>query len=118
MDELAGKYEFTGRKRLTIPEALAVKEELEEIDKLLKQLEEARKNAQIAIIDLEELSRFVEEVRALKKKGDPNATPAELAAAAEKRAASREANVGTGLDELGIFIADLVRAVRAHAPAV
>ena len=61
VDELAGKYEFTGRKRMTIPEALAIKEELEEIDKLLKQIEEARKNAQIAIIDLEELSRFVEE---------------------------------------------------------
>ena len=61
VDELAGKYEFTGRKRMTVPEALAIKEELEEIDKLLKQLDEARKNAQVAIIDLEELSRFVEE---------------------------------------------------------
>ncbi len=61
VDELAGKYEFTGRRRMTVPEALAIKEELEEIDRLLKQLEEARKNAQIGIIDLEELSKFVEQ---------------------------------------------------------
>jgi uncharacterized protein with von Willebrand factor type A (vWA) domain len=61
VDELAGKYEFTGRQKMTVPEALEIKEELEEIDKLLKQLEEARKNAQIAIIDMEELSKFVEE---------------------------------------------------------
>jgi hypothetical protein len=35
-------------------------EELEMIDRLLKQLEEAMKNAQIGIIDLEELSQFAE----------------------------------------------------------
>lgn len=61
VDELAGKYDFIGRQKLTIPEALAIKEELEEIDKLLKQLEEARKNAQIGYVDLEELSRFVDQ---------------------------------------------------------
>jgi uncharacterized protein with von Willebrand factor type A (vWA) domain len=60
IDELAAKYEFTGRERLTIPQALEVKEELETIDKLLKQLEEAAKTAQLAIIDMEELSRFAE----------------------------------------------------------
>jgi uncharacterized protein with von Willebrand factor type A (vWA) domain len=60
VDELASKYEFTGRTPLTVPEALEVKRELELIDKLLKQLEEAMKNAQIAIIDLDELSQFVE----------------------------------------------------------
>ncbi len=60
VDELAAKYEFTGRTPMTVPEALAVKEELETIDRLLKQLEEAMKNAQIGIIDLEELSQFVE----------------------------------------------------------
>jgi uncharacterized protein with von Willebrand factor type A (vWA) domain len=58
VDELAGKYEFTGRTPLTVPQALEVKEELETIDKLLKQLEEAAKNAQIGVIDLEELSEF------------------------------------------------------------
>jgi uncharacterized protein with von Willebrand factor type A (vWA) domain len=60
VDELAAKYQFTGRTPLTIPEALAVKEELEKIDELLKQLEEARKNAQIGIIDLELLEQFTE----------------------------------------------------------
>jgi uncharacterized protein with von Willebrand factor type A (vWA) domain len=60
VDELAAKYQFTGRTPLTIPEAIAVKEELEKIDELLKQLEEARKNAQIGIIDLELLEQFTE----------------------------------------------------------
>jgi uncharacterized protein with von Willebrand factor type A (vWA) domain len=61
VDELASKYEFTGRTSMSVPEALAIKEELETIDKLLKQLEEASQNAQIGVIDMEELSRFVEE---------------------------------------------------------
>jgi uncharacterized protein with von Willebrand factor type A (vWA) domain len=60
VDELASKYEFTGRTPMSVPEALAVKEELETIDKLLKQLEEAAKTAQIAIIDMDELARFAE----------------------------------------------------------
>jgi uncharacterized protein with von Willebrand factor type A (vWA) domain len=60
VDELAAKYEFTGRTPMSVPKALEVKEELEMIDKLLKQLEEAAQNAQIGVIDLEELSRFVE----------------------------------------------------------
>ncbi len=60
VDELASKYEFTGDKPMTVPQALAVKEELETIDKLLKQLEEAMKTAQIGVIDLEELSQFAE----------------------------------------------------------
>ena len=51
-----------------MPEALEVKEELETIDKLLKQLEEAKKTAQLAIIDMEELQKFAEpgDVEALK----------------------------------------------------
>ncbi len=60
VDELAAKYEFTGHESMTVPQALAIKEELEKIDELLKQLEEARKTAQIAIIDLEMLSEFAE----------------------------------------------------------
>lgn len=60
VDELAAKYAFTGRTSLTIPEALAVKEELEKIDELLKQLEEARKNAQIGLIDMDLLEQFTE----------------------------------------------------------
>ncbi len=61
VDELVGKYEFTGRTRMDVPRSLEIKEELETIDKLLKQLEEAKKTAQIAIIDMEALSEFAEE---------------------------------------------------------
>ncbi|MEQ8791912.1 MAG: hypothetical protein RIC55_36985 [Pirellulaceae bacterium] len=60
VDELAAKYEFTGQTPLTVPEALAVKEELEKIDELLKQLEEARETAQIALIDMEALAEYIE----------------------------------------------------------
>ncbi|MFO0820331.1 MAG: hypothetical protein U1A77_20460 [Pirellulales bacterium] len=60
VEELAAKYEFTGNQALTVPQALDVKQELEKIDKLLKQLEEARKTAQIAIVDLDLLSEFTE----------------------------------------------------------
>src|SRR5213080_4285444 len=49
VDELAAKYEFTGRTPMDVPKALEVKEELEAIDKLLKQLEEAKQTAQIGI---------------------------------------------------------------------
>jgi uncharacterized protein with von Willebrand factor type A (vWA) domain len=61
VDELASKYEFKGRQPMSIPEALEVKDELETIDRLLKQLEEASKNAQIGLIDLDELAEFVEQ---------------------------------------------------------
>ncbi|HEX2477122.1 MAG TPA: VWA domain-containing protein [Lacipirellulaceae bacterium] len=60
VDELAAKYEFTGTESMTVPQALAIKEELEKIDELLKQLEEARKTAKIGIIDMDLLSEFAE----------------------------------------------------------
>jgi uncharacterized protein with von Willebrand factor type A (vWA) domain len=60
VDELEAKYDFTGHTPLGVPEALAVKEELEKIDELLKQLEEARETAQIGIIDIAALSEFAE----------------------------------------------------------
>jgi uncharacterized protein with von Willebrand factor type A (vWA) domain len=60
IDELAAKYEFTGHTPMTISRALEIKEELETIDRLLKQLEEAMQNGQIGVIDMEELSEFVE----------------------------------------------------------
>ena len=60
VDELAAKYEFTGREAMTVPQALEVKEELEKIDELLKQLEEARKTARIGIIDMDLLAEFAE----------------------------------------------------------
>ncbi len=58
--QLANRYAFRGRQEMTPSEALEIKEELEAIDKLLKQLEDAAKNAQIGIIDIEELSRFAD----------------------------------------------------------
>ncbi|MCE9530698.1 MAG: hypothetical protein K8T89_06165 [Planctomycetes bacterium] len=60
VDELAAKYEFTGRQEMTVPKALEIKQELETIDKLLKQLEEAKKTAQIGVIDMDELSEFAD----------------------------------------------------------
>lgn len=60
VDELAAKYEFTGRETMTVPKALEIKEELEKIDELLNQLEEAAETAQIGIIDMEMLQEFAE----------------------------------------------------------
>ncbi|MEO1497263.1 MAG: hypothetical protein AAFV43_08950 [Planctomycetota bacterium] len=60
VDELDAKYDFTGREAMTVEKALEVKEELEKIDELLKQLEEAAKTAQIGVIDMEMLSEFAE----------------------------------------------------------
>ncbi len=60
IDELASKYEFSGVQAMSVPEALAIKEELEKIDELLKQLEEAAETAQIGIIDMEMLAEFTQ----------------------------------------------------------
>ncbi len=61
VDELAAKYQFTGKTPLAIDEALEVKRLLEKIDDLLKQLDEAEQNAQIGIIDMDELAEFVDQ---------------------------------------------------------
>lgn len=60
VEELAGTYLFTGRTPMTVPEALKIKEELELIDRLIRQLEEARETGQIGLIDLDELAEFAE----------------------------------------------------------
>lgn len=60
VDELASKYDFTGRESMSVPQALEIKNELETIDKLLEQLKKAAENAQLAIIDMDELSEFAE----------------------------------------------------------
>ncbi|MBY0585609.1 hypothetical protein K2X85_00425 [bacterium] len=60
VDELDAKYDFVGKQSMTIPEAIAIKEELEKIDELLKQLEDAKETAQIGIIDMESLKEFTE----------------------------------------------------------
>ena len=61
VDELAAKYTFTGRESMSVPKAIEIKEELEEIDRLLQQLEEAKENAQIAIIDMDQLAEFIDQ---------------------------------------------------------
>ena len=60
VDELAAKYDFTGRTSMDVPQALAIKEELEKIDQLLEQIKEAMKDAQIGIIDLDMLEEFAD----------------------------------------------------------
>ncbi len=60
VDHLAAKYDFTGRDSMSVPEAIEILEELRKIDDLLKQLEDAKQNAQLAIIDLEDLSEFAD----------------------------------------------------------
>ena len=60
VDYLASNWTFTGRESLSVPQAIEVLEELKQIDELLKQLEDAKENAQLAIIDLDELSEFAD----------------------------------------------------------
>lgn len=60
VDELAAKYDFTGSTPMSVAQALEIKAELERIDELLKQLEEARETAQIAVIDMDALAEFAE----------------------------------------------------------
>ena len=61
VDELAANYHFAGDQSLTIPEALDVKEELEKIDELLQQLEQAKETAQIATLDMDALGEYMDE---------------------------------------------------------
>ena len=60
VEELASKYTFVGNQSMTVPEALEIKQELEQIDELLRQLEEASETAQIGIIDIEMLEQFAQ----------------------------------------------------------
>ncbi|MEE2989990.1 MAG: hypothetical protein VX715_05215, partial [Planctomycetota bacterium] len=61
LEELDSRYEFHGATPLTVEQALAIKEELEKIDELIEQIQEARENAQIYVIDMEALAEFVEQ---------------------------------------------------------
>jgi uncharacterized protein with von Willebrand factor type A (vWA) domain len=61
IEQLSGRYAFTGREAMSVPEAIDIKDELETIDELLAQLHEAMKSAKLAIIDLEALSAFAED---------------------------------------------------------
>ncbi len=58
IDDLLSKYVFTGREKMDIPKALEIKKELEKIDELLHQLQEAAKTAEIGLIDMEALAEF------------------------------------------------------------
>lgn len=60
IEQLVGKYEFTGHEPLSIPDALAVKQELERIDALIEQLRHARQTAQLAVIDMSALAEYAE----------------------------------------------------------
>lgn len=60
IEELASKYEFRGHESMSVPKAIEIKEELEKIDELLKQLQQAAETAQIAIIDMELLGEFAQ----------------------------------------------------------
>lgn len=61
IDELLQNYVFTGFERLDIEQAIELKHVLEQIDELLKQLEEAEKTAQIGLIDMDALSEQLPE---------------------------------------------------------
>ena len=61
IEELDARYTFTGTESVTPEKAVEIKQELEKIDDLLKQLEEAEENGQIYVIDTEALAEFVEE---------------------------------------------------------
>lgn len=58
VDQLTSRWSFSGREALDVPGAIQVKEELEELDRLLEQLREALKNAKPAIIDMDALEQF------------------------------------------------------------
>ena len=60
VDELAARWTFTGREKLTVTEALEVKAQLERIEELLRQIEEARRNAKVMLIDMEALGEYLE----------------------------------------------------------
>lgn len=60
VEELASKYDFVGNEGMSVPKALEIKEELEKIDELLKQLEEAAETAQVGIIDMDALGEFAQ----------------------------------------------------------
>jgi len=62
IDRLVAKYEFSGRERMSVERAIEVLDELEAIDRLLEQLREALENAQVGLIDLDELARFADQM--------------------------------------------------------
>ena len=60
VERLAAEYDFKGREAMTVPQAIEILEELEQIDELIKQLEEGAETAQIGLIDMDALAEFAE----------------------------------------------------------
>ncbi|MFM7134442.1 MAG: hypothetical protein ACKO0W_09020 [Planctomycetota bacterium] len=58
VEQLAAKHPFVGREEMDVARALEVKAELERIERLLAQIEEALKDAKPAVIDLDALREF------------------------------------------------------------
>jgi len=61
IERIAARWRFRGHEDLSIPRAIEVGEELDRIEKLLSQLREARRNARVGIIDLDELRELLSE---------------------------------------------------------
>ena len=61
IEDLYGRYDFSGSRPLAIEEALEIKQQLEKIDELLEQLKQALENAEIYLINMDSLAEFVEE---------------------------------------------------------
>lgn len=83
VEELDHRYLFTGRQKMDVSKAIEVKAELERIDELLRQLEDAAKNAKIFVIDLDALSEFAdsEQIEDLERMADQIRQMVEAAAA-------------------------------------
>ncbi|HRW56107.1 MAG TPA: hypothetical protein P5081_24810, partial [Phycisphaerae bacterium] len=58
IEQLASRYDFSGRREMSVSDAIEIKEELETIDRLIEQLREAARNAKVYLIDMDALSRF------------------------------------------------------------
>lgn len=94
VDDLASRYTFTGNQKLTVPEAIDIRQELLEIDELLKQLEEARKNARLATINMEALERYAEQEDLEQLRNMTRAVNEYLKDLAEQQGLERDTNTG------------------------
>lgn len=58
IEQLHSKHPFVGREAMDVPAALGVRDELARIDRLLKQIEDALRDAKPALIDLDALREY------------------------------------------------------------
>lgn len=94
VEDLASRYTFTGEEKLTVPAAIEVRQELLEIDELLKQLEEARKNARLATINMEALERYAEQEDLEQLRNMTRAVNEYLKDLAEQQGLEKDTNTG------------------------